>query len=265
MSRSVKFSALSAAFGALALVACADVSRDELMNGAGAAQERRSQPIDADDSDDQPSSPQGTGTGQGSGDDSTDSDDVPSNPSNPSSQDAGSTDPDTDPDDGANTFAETVLARAKQWVDVKMPYCGGVNGGSDLLCGGTCVRTGVHASPEWDPYRTDCSGFVSWSWSLPAPGRITTWFAPYFEQMEPNTKVINVDDLLPGDALNNRTHIILFGGWANDDRTQARLLEEYDCGQVAVDRIRSISKVSDTEVQVPSGRFFAIRLNSRPN
>lgn len=258
----MKFSALSAALGALALVACADVSRDELMNGSGSARERRSQPIDAEDSDDSPTTPQGNGGA------STDpGDDSPSNPANPSSPDAGSStdasgdkDPSTQPDDGLDDFSRKVLARAKQWVDVKMPYCGGVNGGTDYLCDGTCVRTGAHSTPEWDPYRTDCSGFVSWSWSLPSPGRTTYGFAPYQTDI---TTVINVDDLLPGDALNNENHVILFGGWANAEHTQARLLEEYDCGQVAVDRIRSISKVSATQVSVPGGTFSAIRLDSR--
>jgi hypothetical protein len=157
-------------------------------------------------------------------------------------------------------FATRTLARALQWVDVKMPYCGGVNGGGDAICGGTCRRTGNDASPIWDPYRTDCSGFVSWAWGLAAPGRTTTGFAPFNKDI---TSVINVDDLQPGDALNNASHVILFGGWANAAHTQARLLEEYDCGEVAVDRIRDVRKVNDTQLSVPGGTFNAIRLDSR--
>lgn len=158
-------------------------------------------------------------------------------------------------------FAMRTLARAEQWVDVKMPYCGGVNGGTDAICGGICRRTGVHASDEWDDYRTDCSGFVSWAWALPAPGRTTYGFAPFKVDI---TTAISVDDLLPGDALNNANHVILFGGWANDEHTKARLLEEYDCGQVAVDRVRDVSKVSANQLRTPSGTFTAIRLDSRP-
>src|SRR5262245_44560606 len=38
------------------------------------------------------------------------------------------------------SFADRTLARARQWIDVKMPYSGGPNGGKDLICGGTCER-----------------------------------------------------------------------------------------------------------------------------
>lgn len=160
-----------------------------------------------------------------------------------------------------DVFAETAIARGRQWVDVGMPYCGGSNRGTDYICGGTCVRTGAHASAQWDPYRTDCSGFVSWSWGLPSPGRTTTNLAPFKTDI---TSVIQVDELLPGDALNNSNHIVLFGGWLNPERTKARILEEYTCGAVAVDRVRDASKVSATQVRLPSGTFTAIRLNSRP-
>src|ERR1700712_2059865 len=55
-----------------------------------------------------------------------------------------------------------VMSRAQQWVDLQVPYCGGVNGGTDYVCGGTCERP--HAA--WDDFRTDCSGFVSWAWQI---------------------------------------------------------------------------------------------------
>src|SRR5262245_27255826 len=61
----------------------------------------------------------------------------------------------------AVTTAE-IMARAQQWVDDRVPYCGGVNHGHDWICGGTCSRP---AAP-WDHYRTDCSGFVSWCWQI---------------------------------------------------------------------------------------------------
>lgn len=60
--------------------------------------------------------------------------------------------------------------RSPRWVDVGMPYCGGHNNGTDYICGGTCVRTGACANPDWDPYRSDCSGYVSWAWGLPPTG-----------------------------------------------------------------------------------------------
>lgn len=251
-------------FGALLLTlgtaACGSDSRDDLTSGAGTLTNGA-----ADDSDDSIDEDAGT-TVKPAPSNTSDPDDQKPPPSevDAGETDAGETKPPPEPGsvDDLDDFAKTTLERALQWVKVKMPYCGGVNHGTDWLCGGTCVRTGVHATPEWDPYRTDCSGFVSWSWKLPAPGRITTDFAPFYTD---NTTVIDVDDLRPGDALNNKTHIILFGGWANSEHTKARLLEEYDCGQVAVDRIRDISKASNTQVNVPgSGTFSAIRLDARP-
>src|SRR4051794_21601070 len=59
------------------------------------------------------------------------------------------------------SFSERTLARARTWIDVGMPYCGGPNGGKDVICGGTCTRSGSAKSAEWDKYRSDCSGFVS--------------------------------------------------------------------------------------------------------
>jgi hypothetical protein len=177
------------------------------------------------------------------------------------SADGGTTKPPPAEDDKLDDFAKKVLARAKQWVDVKMPYCGGVNGGTDYICGNTCQRSGAHAKPEWDGYRTDCSGFVSWSWGLPGPGRVTGDLAPFNIDI---TTAIPVDELQPGDALNNDSHIMLFGGWENAEHTKARLLEEYDCGQVAVDRIRDVSKLSEKRLRAPGGDFTAIRLDSRP-
>ena len=242
---------LKASLLALVLVACNEGANNELTGGRrpqgaqGAADEDDEA---ADKKDDVTSSTPNKSV-------------VASTPTPGNNNNNNNDDDDTKVDDGLDEFAKKTLARAKEWVDVKMPYCGGVNNGTDYLCGGKCVRTGIHASPAWDPYRTDCSGFVSWSWSLPAPGRITTGFAPYNLDV---TTAIPVDDLLPGDALNNENHIILFGGWANPERTKARLLEEYDCGQVAVDRIRDVSKVSEKQLSTPSGNFTAIRLDSRP-
>jgi hypothetical protein len=54
-----------------------------------------------------------------------------------------------------------------------MPYCGGVNGGTDYICGGTCYRSGAGNTAQWNVYRTDCSGLVSWAWGVPGPGWTT--------------------------------------------------------------------------------------------
>ncbi|HUS32912.1 MAG TPA: hypothetical protein VMZ53_30630 [Kofleriaceae bacterium] len=116
------------------------------------------------------------------------------------------------------------VARAKLWVDAKVPYCQAPNHQRDYdeACMMTCTRPDVAA---WDPYRSDCSGLVSWSWGLPPPGRTTSTLAPY------NTDVshsIDAADLQPGDAINNDHHTMIFVGWL-EPMTKARFYEEPGC------------------------------------
>lgn len=151
------------------------------------------------------------------------------------------------------TFAETTLARARAWIDAKMPYCGGPNGGADVICGGTCDRDGPAARPEWDRYRSDCSGFVSWSWGLPAPGRTTRTLAPTDTSV---SSVIPVAMLAPGDALNGAGHVMLFGGWADERAGKALILQESKCGTVAHEKIATFTKVNDTTLRIADGRSF---------
>ena len=71
----------------------------------------------------------------------------------------------------------TVIANAEEWVNAKLAYCQSPDGepDPDSSCSSTCER---ESNPEWDPYRSDCSGFVSWAWQLSAPGLVTDEFAP---------------------------------------------------------------------------------------
>lgn len=156
------------------------------------------------------------------------------------------------------TFAEQTLARARQWIAAEMPYCGGPNGGKDLICGGTCTRTGSAKSADWDKYRSDCSGFVSWSWALPAPGETTRSLAPYDTSV---SAVIAVEDLEPGDALNGNGHVMLFGGWSDEAAGKAIILQESRCGTVASEKISTFKKIDATTLQISDGRRFrSIRL-----
>ena len=124
--------------------------------------------------------------------------------------------------DGA--AADTAVARAMEWVDAKVPYCQAANHepDGDTSCAATCTRPD---NPAWDPYRSDCSGFVSWAWGLPPPGRTTKTLAPG------NTEVsaaIEAAALQPGDAINNDTHTMLFVAWTTP-MTEARFVEEPGC------------------------------------
>jgi len=121
--------------------------------------------------------------------------------------------------------AATAVSKALQWVNVDMQYCGAPNGQYDSLCGGTCERTGDDASPEWDPYRTDCSGYISWAWGIAPPGLTTPNLGQRFAP-------IKVTDLQPGDILSHAGapgHAFLFERWVDKAARRASILEQFDC------------------------------------
>ncbi len=121
-------------------------------------------------------------------------------------------------------LSSDVLTRANEWVAVKLKYCQSANGARDYdaACSTYCSR---QSNPQWDPYRSDCSGFVSWAWGLPSPGRVTGQFAPFVSDI---TKAIPAIDLQPGDAVNNSEHIMLFKEWVTKGSV-ATFLEEPGC------------------------------------
>src|SRR5947207_673352 len=81
----------------------------------------------------------------------------------------------------APSSAQSFLQIGFDWIDRGVPYCQCVSGGA--------------------PYRSDCSGFVSAMWGLPAPGDTTHSFAT--GQWDDGQSVsIGWEDLMIGDALN---------------------------------------------------------------
>ncbi|MEU9251389.1 peptidoglycan-binding protein [Streptomyces sp. NPDC048270] len=93
----------------------------------------------------------------------------------------------------------TIINRAKVWLDAKVPYS---------------------MSEYWtDGYRQDCSGYVSMVWNLGS----NEWTGSLDKFATKITKA----DLLPGDMLlfhnpadpNNGSHVVLFGGWADETQT----------------------------------------------
>lgn len=151
------------------------------------------------------------------------------------------------------TWGAETLARAREWVAAEMPYCGGPNGGDDVICGGTCVREGKAKKAAWDKYRSDCSGFVSWSWGLPPPGRVTSTLAPFDTSA---STVIDVEELEPGDALNNDGHVMLFGGWVDQAKGIATILQESRCDTTASEKTATFTKVNETTLKISDGRTF---------
>jgi uncharacterized membrane protein YgcG len=118
------------------------------------------------------------------------------------------------------------ISRATQWVTAKLQYCQSANGqpDGDTACSPVCNR---QSNAQWDPYRSDCSGFVSWAWGLPAPGRVTGTFAPFDTTV---SKTIQASELLPGDACNRNSggHMVLFEKWVTPGKT-AVFMEEPGC------------------------------------
>ena len=142
-------------------------------------------------------------------------------PSNPSTDDSAE-DEGQSSDDALS--AGDAVSRADQWVNAQLHYCQSANHQRDYdtACSKYCERTD---NAQWNPYRSDCSGLVSWAWGLPAPGRVTSEFAPYNNAV---SHTISGSDLEPGDALNSSDHIILFKNW-NTKGESATFIEEPGC------------------------------------
>ncbi len=160
--------------------------------------------------------------------------------------------------------ADDAIARAMEWVDVKLHYCQSPNHQHDYdaACSSVCNR---HDNSQWNPYRSDCSGLVSWAWGLPAPGRTTLMFAPFESDI---TKVISGIDLQPGDAVNNSDHVMLFKHWDSKGH-RATFIEEPGCSSSTpyAHEVSTSVSISGSSVYVPYNgmTFHAIRYKNLHN
>jgi hypothetical protein len=94
---------------------------------------------------------------------------------------------------------------------------------------GTVVpRVGACHAPVW--WRTDCSGFVSSTWSL--TGSLdTSEFGHSGTNRTASWQEKSWDALEPGDAINSPgDHIALFTGWLDEAHTSFCVLEEVHAG-----------------------------------
>ncbi len=167
---------------------------------------------------------------------------------------------------GAALITNNAVATAEQWVNVKMPYCQAVNGGHELdatcdrVTGTTCSRTGAANNTAWNKYRSDCSGLVSYSWSLKAPGLTTSGFLPG------TASYIPMQDLQPGDALiRPGHHMVLFKAWKNQSAGTATVISEPGCaskgGAYAQEQSWSMGKApgAATSAHWAGATYYSIR------
>ncbi|GHF04586.1 FG-GAP repeat domain-containing protein [Streptomyces morookaense] len=95
------------------------------------------------------------------------------------------------------------IQRVQYWIDKGVPYS----------------QSAYYPDLQGRNYRTDCSGLVSMAWHLPTSA--TTWTLPQY-----STRLGSLDDLQPGDALNNiDSHVVLFTGWTDSSHTTATIME----------------------------------------
>ncbi len=163
----------------------------------------------------------------------------------------------TAPSLGNNVVTAGAVGAALTWVNAKVPYCGGINNGPDAICGGTCRRTGAANNPQWNAYRSDCSGLVSFAWGLPAPGLVCQGMAP---MSTAKSSVIPGNTLQPGDALNSGHHVVLFQQWVDQKAGTATIIEESDCHLVAMTKNVTLKVSATPNVQMGSSTYYAIRV-----
>jgi hypothetical protein len=97
---------------------------------------------------------------------------------------------------------QEAITRGFTWFDDKVPY----------------NQKAFH-----NGYRTDCSGFVSMSWSLATPGETTASFGSSSKY----PKLGSYEELVPGDAVNAAGHhVVMFLGWDDSAKSNLCVIEQ---------------------------------------
>jgi len=128
---------------------------------------------------------------------------------------------------------DEIIARAKVWVTANTPY----SQSRYAYANGALVPVGT-TNASYVGWRTDCSGFVSMAWALrDSQGRCSSLSTSLFPLRSSVSTTITKDQLLPGDAINAPGyHAVIFGGWANPQRTEYWTYEESNSQSGAVSR-----------------------------
>jgi len=172
---------------------------------------------------------------------------------------------------GAAVSTATIVSRGLEWVDADLHYCQAAYDQVDYDSScwaweGSSHRCDRESNSAWNAYRSDCSGFVTWSWGLPPVGDggyVTSDFAPYDNSF---SHTIDGNALRPGDALNKTPdeHIILFKQWVTPGQS-AVFMEEPGCssGTPYAHEFTSDVSISGSLVFVAyeGASFYAIHFN----
>jgi hypothetical protein len=151
--------------------------------------------------------------------------------------------------DDENTIRNSILDKAKIWVDLGVPYS-------------------TNVSDDWG-YRTDCSGFVSYAWGIDAGdnGGHTT------DQLHQVAYEISIDNIKGGDIFNipksgNAGHAIIFIEWIDKDSLTFRAYEENGFFGKAVLREDLQLENKNGQWYIPAeggtGPYIPMRLNALP-
>lgn len=151
--------------------------------------------------------------------------------------------------------ADSIMARAKEWVAQKVLYCTVANHKWDATCSYTCNRP----TAAWDAYRSDCSGFVSWCWQLASQPASRTYMVD--KAGADGWTSIPIDSLTTGDALVCNGHIMLFSRWVSS--TSFEIYQESSCGKVANVGTRTFKRNPDGTLLIGSDTriYHPIRRN----
>jgi hypothetical protein len=112
----------------------------------------------------------------------------------------------------------TVLERGFSWLDQNVPYS---------------------QSRTFNGYRTDCSGFVSMCWETG-----TSFTTAIFASGGGNSTALGSwNELVPGDALVRRGHMMLFTGWADNAKSGVCVLEQASTASDMQFRVRAVASL----------------------
>jgi hypothetical protein len=146
---------------------------------------------------------------------------------------------------------DAIIRRAKSWVDEEIPY----------------NQKNYH-----DGYRTDCSGFVSYSWQLVKDGKPVS---PDTVALGSNYGVdIHFSELQAGDIINNKRpgntgHVVIFVKWVDENYTSFLAYEENGGKGKAVQTTLTLKKTGDSYTIIEydrnaPGPYYAQTIKANP-